>query len=62
MIKLGLNIYDKVVTHVNLSDSGASSHRVVRTTMRYVIDSFKNKKIYQIIFLSSTGLELIEQR
>ena len=30
--------------HINLSDSGASSHRVVRTTMRYIIDSFSNKK------------------
>jgi len=29
---------------VNLADSGASAHRVVRTTMRYVIDSFLEKK------------------
>lgn len=29
--------------HLNLSDSGASSHRVVRTTMRYVIDNFSLK-------------------
>lgn len=28
--------------HVNLSDSGASSHRVVRTTMRYVLDNLTN--------------------
>ena len=28
--------------HVNLSDSGASSHRVVRTTIRYVLDNMKN--------------------
>ena len=33
--------------HVNLSDSGASSHRVVRTTMRYVIDQFKKKNNLQ---------------
>ena len=31
-------------THTNLSNSGASSHRVVRTTMRYVLDCFKNKQ------------------
>lgn len=29
--------------HINLSDSGASGHRVVRTTIRYVIDQFKAK-------------------
>lgn len=29
--------------HVNLSDSGASGHRVVRTTMRYVLDQFSKK-------------------
>ena len=29
--------------HVNLSDSGASSHRIVRTTLRYMIDKFKDK-------------------
>lgn len=29
---------------VNLADSGASAHRVSRTTMRYVIDSFTKKK------------------
>ena len=29
--------------HVNLSDSGASGHRVVRTTLRYVLDQFKEK-------------------
>ena len=29
--------------HVNLSDSGASGHRVVRTTIRYMIDQFKLK-------------------
>ena len=29
---------------LNLADSGASAHRVVRTTMRYVIDSFLKKK------------------
>lgn len=29
--------------HVNLADSGASGHRVVRTTMRYVIDNFSLK-------------------
>lgn len=28
--------------HVNLSDSGASSHRVVRTTIRYVLDNMRN--------------------
>ena len=33
--------------HVNLSDSGASGHRVVRTTMRYVIDQFKIKNNLQ---------------
>lgn len=26
--------------HVNLSDSGASGHRVVRTTIRYILDQF----------------------
>jgi len=31
-------------THINLSDSGASGHRVVRTTMRYVIDQFSKRK------------------
>ena len=30
--------------HVNLADSGASAHRVVRTTVRYIIDSFAKKK------------------
>lgn len=30
-------------SHTNLSNSGASSHRVVRTTMRYVLDNFKAK-------------------
>ena len=29
--------------HINLSDSGASTHRVVRTTIRYIIDSFSKK-------------------
>ena len=38
--KLGYN-------HVNLSDSGASGHRVVRTTMRYVLDQLKNKNNLQ---------------
>ena len=33
--------------HVNLSDSGASGHRVVRTTMRYVLDQLKNKNNLQ---------------
>lgn len=33
--------------HLNLSDSGASSHRVVRTTIRYVIDQFKQKNNLQ---------------
>lgn len=28
--------------HVNLADSGASCHRVVRTTMRYVLDNVKD--------------------
>lgn len=31
-------------SHTNLSNSGASSHRVVRTTMRYVLDKFKNRQ------------------
>ena len=29
--------------HCNLSDSGASAHRIVRTTMRYILDQFKQK-------------------
>ena len=33
--------------HVNLSDSGASGHRVVRTTIRYVLDQFKEKNNLQ---------------
>jgi hypothetical protein len=30
--------------YVNLADSGGSAHRVVRTTVRYIIDSFSKKK------------------
>ena len=30
--------------HDNLADSGASAHRIVRTTIRYVIDNFQQKK------------------
>jgi len=30
--------------HVNLSDSGASAHRVVRTTIRYVLDCIAEKQ------------------
>jgi len=30
-------------THTNLSNSGASSHRVVRTTVRYILDNFREK-------------------
>lgn len=33
--------------HVNLSDSGASGHRVLRTTMRYVLDKFKERNNLQ---------------
>lgn len=29
--------------HENLADSGASSHRIVRTSIRYVIDKFQQK-------------------
>tara|TARA_Y100000389_G_scaffold201172_1_gene243205 strand:+ start:610 stop:1365 length:756 start_codon:yes stop_codon:yes gene_type:complete len=30
--------------HTNLADSGASAHRIVRTTIRYIIDMFQQKK------------------
>ncbi len=30
--------------HENLADSGASAHRIVRTTIRYVIEKFQQKK------------------
>ena len=29
--------------HINLADSGASAHRIVRTTLRYIINNFQQK-------------------
>ena len=40
--------------HINLADSGASAHRIVRTTIRYVLKQFKQKnKLDDHLFIVS---------
>ena len=45
--------------HCNLSDSGASAHRIVRTTIRYALDQFKQKK--KLSKLSLTTLKRLKR-
>ena len=47
--------------HINLADSGASAHRIVRTTLRYIINNFqqKNRTRKMVIWIQQMDLELI---